>query len=74
MENKKEKRKGVIFTRARVSLALLSLRKNGGLLVVFFLLRKLQRKRENKTKGRFHIQSNNSGHSSLKVVGHRVVF
>ena len=26
---------GVIFTRARVSLALLSLRKNGGLLVVY---------------------------------------
>ena len=26
--------RGVIFTRARVSLALLSLRKNGGLLVV----------------------------------------
>ena len=28
--------RGVIFTRARVSLALLSLRKNGGLLVVYF--------------------------------------
>ena len=27
--------RGVIFTRARVSLALLSLRKNGGLLVVY---------------------------------------
>ena len=26
---------GVIFTRARVSLALLSLRKNGGLLLVY---------------------------------------
>ena len=30
----REKKRGVIFTRARVSLALLSLRKNGGLLVV----------------------------------------
>ena len=29
--------RGVIFTRARVSLALLSLRKNGGLLVVYLL-------------------------------------
>ena len=29
--------RGVIFTRARVSLALLSLRKNGGLLVVYAL-------------------------------------
>ena len=28
--------RGVIFMRARVSLALLSLRKNGGLLVVYF--------------------------------------
>ena len=27
--------RGVIFTRARVSVALLSLRKNGGLLVVY---------------------------------------
>ena len=31
----KKKSRGVIFTRARVSLALLSLRKNGGLLVVY---------------------------------------
>ena len=31
----------VIFTRARVSLALLSLRKNGGLLVVYTLVHKL---------------------------------
>ena len=31
--------RGVIFTRARVSLALLSLRKNGGLLVVYKLTR-----------------------------------
>ena len=31
----KKKSPGVIFTRARVSLALLSLRKNGGLLVVY---------------------------------------
>ena len=30
---------GVIFTRAHVSLALLSLRKNGGLLVVYFLIK-----------------------------------
>ena len=30
--------RGVIFTRARVSLALLSPRKNGGLLVVYFIL------------------------------------
>ena len=30
----REKRRGVIFTHARVSLALLSLRENGGLLVV----------------------------------------
>ena len=35
----------------------------------FFLLRILQRKRENKKKDRFHTQSNNSGHSSFKVVG-----
>ena len=33
--------RGVIFTRARVSLALLSLRKNGGLLVVYVSARKL---------------------------------
>ena len=32
--------RGVIFTRARVSLALLSLRKNGGLLVVYVSARK----------------------------------
>ena len=30
--------RGVIFTRARVSLALLSLRKNGGLLVVYVIM------------------------------------
>ena len=30
--------RGVIFTRARVSLALLSLRKNGGLLVVYVVV------------------------------------
>ena len=32
--------RGVIFTRARVSLALLSQRKNGGLLVVYVSARK----------------------------------
>ena len=30
--------RGVIFTRARVSLALLSLRTNGGLLVVYLIM------------------------------------
>ena len=33
--------RGVIFTRARVSLALLSLRKNGGLLVVYYACEKI---------------------------------
>ena len=37
--------RGVIFTRARVSLALLSLRKNGGLLVVYLRLRCLSLRR-----------------------------
>ena len=34
---------GLIFTRARVLLALLSLRKNGGLLVVYFLGQEVER-------------------------------
>ena len=36
-ENVSPLSRGVFFTRARVSLALLSLRKNGGLLVVYIL-------------------------------------
>ena len=35
--------RGVIFTRPRVSLALLSLRKNGGLLVVYVFILNLLR-------------------------------
>ena len=38
--------RGVIFTRARVSLALLSLRKNGGLLVVYLGIRILSLRAE----------------------------